>query len=80
MKTSGLPCRANPDCEVVFVLSHQDSMDALREAAERRNSHELEAHGYTHVMTQLPGATPFAQPAVSPRRRGRKRNEELNVV
>ncbi|MEK7863129.1 MAG: hypothetical protein AAB295_07700 [Chloroflexota bacterium] len=80
MKTSGLPCRANPDCEAVFVLANQDSMDALREAAERRNAHELEAHAYTHVMTQLPGATPFAQPAVSPRRRGRRRNEELNVV
>jgi len=55
-------------------------MDALREAAERRNAHELEAHGYTHVPTQLPGATPFSQPAVAPRRRGRRKNEELNVV
>lgn len=68
------------ECEAVFVLSHQDSMDALREAAERRNAHEQEVHGYTHVMTQLPGATPFSQPAVSPRRRGRKKDEELNVV
>jgi hypothetical protein len=80
MKTSGLPCRANPECEAVFVLTHQDSMDALREAAERRNAHELEAHGYTHVMTTLPGATPFSQPAVAPRRRGRRKSEELNVV
>lgn len=55
-------------------------MDALREAAERRNAHELEAHGYTHVPSQLPGATPFSQPAVAPRRRGRRKNEELNVV
>jgi hypothetical protein len=80
MNRSGLPCRANPDCESIFVLSHQDSMEALREAAERRNAHELEAHGYTHVPSQLPGATPFSQPAVSPRRRGRRKNEELNVV
>jgi len=56
-------------------------MDALREAADRRNAHELETHGYTHVVTTLPGATPFAQPAVGQRRpRGRRRNEELNVV
>ena len=77
---SGLPCRANPDCGAVFGLTHQDSLDALREAADRRNAHEREAHGYTHVPSPLPGATPFSQPAVSPRRRGRRRDEELNVV
>jgi len=80
MKTSGLPCRANPDCEAVFTLTHQDSMDALREAVERRNAHEIEAHEYHHVATILPGATPFSQPAAASRRRGRRRNEELNVV
>ena len=80
MKTSGLPCRADPECEAVFTLSHQDSMEALREAADRRNAHELEAHGYRHVPTQLPGATPFSQPAAAARRRGRRRDEELNVV
>lgn len=77
---SGLPCRADPDCSAVFALAHQDSMEALREAADRRNAHELEAHGYTHIPSQLPGATPFSQPAVSPRRRGRRKDEELNVV
>ena len=80
MDRSGLPCRANPDCEAVFTVAHQDSMDALREAIDRRNAHELEAHGYQHVATPLPGATPFSQPAASARRRGRRRNEELNVV
>lgn len=80
MKTSGLPCRANPDCEAVFTLTHQDSMDALREAVDRRNAHEIEVHAYNHVVTILPGATPFAQPAAGARRRGRRRNEELNVV
>jgi hypothetical protein len=64
----------------VFTLTNQDSMDALREAADRRNAHELQVHEYTHVPTILPGATPFAQPAGASRRRGRRKNEELNVV
>ncbi len=55
-------------------------MDALRVAAEERNKHELDAHGYTHVATAMPSATPFSQPAVTQRRRPRKRDEELNVV
>lgn len=79
MKTSGLPCRAAPDCESVFTLTHQDSMDALREAVARRDAHELEAHGYRHVITALPGATPFSRPAAV-RRRGRRRSEELSTV
>lgn len=80
MKTSGLPCRADPDCTEVFTLTNQDSMDALREAVDRRNAHEVGTHEYHHVATTLPGATPFAQPAASARRRGRRKNEELNVV
>jgi hypothetical protein len=80
MKTSGLPCRADPDCSAVFTLTDQDSMDALREAVERRNAHEVETHGYRHVQSVLPGATPFSQPAAASRRRGRKKDEELNVV
>ncbi len=80
MKTSGLPCRADPDCSAVFTLTNQDSMDALREAVERRNAHEVGTHEYHHVATILPGATPFAQPSAAARRRGRRRNEELNVV
>ncbi len=55
-------------------------MDALREAVARRNAHELETHEYKHVETILPGATPFSQPAAASRRRGRRKNEELNVV
>jgi hypothetical protein len=80
MNRSGLPCRADPDCDAVFNLTHQDSMDALRAAADKRNAHELEVHGYTHVVTTMPAATPFSQPAVSQRKRARKRDEELNVV
>ncbi len=81
MKRSGLPCRADADCDAVFNLTNQDSMDALRAAAEQRNAHELEAHAYTHVATSMPTATPFSQPAVTQRRRAaRRKNEELNVV
>ncbi len=79
MKSSGLPCRATPDCEFVFAVAHQDSMTALREAAARRDAHELEAHGYRHVAIANTQATPFSQSAPSPRRRGR-RGEELNIV
>ncbi len=81
MKTSGLPCRASHDCDEVFTLTHQDSMDALREAAARRDRHELEAHGYRHVATAQLSATPFSQSLPSRRgRRGKRRGEELNVV
>jgi len=79
VKSSGLPCRATPDCEFVFAVAHQDSMQALRDAAARRDAHELEAHGYKHIATATAQATPFAQSTPSPRRRGR-RNEELNTV
>ncbi len=79
MKTSGLPCRATPDCEKVFTLTSQDSMDALKDAAARRDGHELEAHGYRHVATASMGATPFAQSL--PARRGRRRRTaELDPV
>lgn len=55
-------------------------MEALREAAASRDKHEIDVHGYRHVVREMPGATPFAQSAASPRRRGRRRDEELNVV
>jgi hypothetical protein len=56
-------------------------MDALREAAARRNAHELEVHGYTHVATTVLGPSTFAQGPAAPRRRGRRRKEEeLNVI
>jgi hypothetical protein len=80
MKTSGLPCRANLDCEVVFRVTPQDSMDALREAAALRNAHELDVHKYTHIATTTLGHSTFAQGPAA-RRRGRKRRgEELNVI
>lgn len=80
MKTSGLPCRATPDCEAVYTLAHQDSMDELRRAAAERDAHELEVHGYRHVPTALPGATPFSQASPVRRGRGRRRDEELSSV
>jgi hypothetical protein len=54
-------------------------MDALREAVGRRDAHELEAHGYSHVTKPLEGATPFQQPAVR-RPRARRRPEELSTA
>ena len=81
MRTSGLPCRAHPDCEAVFSLSHQDSMEALREAASRRDTHEIDVHDYRHVATTtLSGASTFAQGPAARSRRGRRRSEELNVI
>ena len=81
MKTSGLPCRANHDCEVVFTVMPQNSMGALREAAAKRNAHELEAHQYTHIATTTLGPSTFAQGPSAARRRGRRRKEEeLNVI
>lgn len=79
VKTSGLPCRATHDCDAVFTLASQDSMDALRAAARRRDAHELEAHGYRHVVPQSPDATPFQQPAVR-RPRPRRRSEDVSAV
>ncbi len=75
MRTSGLPCRANHDCVVVFTVTPQDSMDALREAAKARDAHELEAHNYTHVATTVLGPSTFAQGPAAPRRRGRRGQE-----
>src|SRR5438309_782593 len=81
MRTSGLPCRANHDCEVVFTVMPQNSMDALREAAAKRNAHELEAHQYTHIATTTLGPSTFAQGPSGARRRGRRRKAEgLDVI
>ena len=56
-------------------------MEALREAASRRDAHEVEVHDYRHVATTtLSGASPFAQGPAARRGRGRKRSEELNVI
>jgi hypothetical protein len=80
VRTSGLPCRADHNCEVAFSVTPQNSMDALREAAAKRNAHELEVHNYTHVATTT-AATPFAQGPAAVRRRGRRpKGEEMNVI
>jgi hypothetical protein len=56
-------------------------MEALREAASRRDAHELETHDYRHVATTtLSGASTFAQGPAARSRRGRRRSEELNVI
>lgn len=55
-------------------------MEALREAASRRDAHELEAHNYRHVATTVLGPSTFAQGPGAPRRRGRRKAEELNVI
>ena len=56
-------------------------MEALREAASRRDAHELEVHDYRHVATTtLSGASTFAQGPAARSRRGRKRSDELNVI
>src|SRR2546430_14666332 len=79
VRTSGLPCRANHDCEVVFNVSPSDSMDALREAASRRNLHELEAYGYSLALTTTLGPSTFFQGPRAGRRRRMRRVVELNV-
>lgn len=53
MRTSGLPCRATPDCEVVFSPTDQKSMKSLLDAAAQRDSHELQVHGYTHRVSEI---------------------------
>jgi len=79
MRTSGLLCRATPDCEAAFAVERQDSMDSLREAAARRDAHELEVHGYTHEVRPVEAATPFQQPAVR-RPRAPRRSEDLTIA
>lgn len=79
MKTSGLPCRATLDCEAVFTVARSDSMESLKEAGSLRDSHEVQVHGYRHVIRDVAAATPFSQ-AGSVRRGRPKRSEELSPV
>ncbi len=72
--------KANNRAAERAVVTPSDSMDALREAASRRNAHELEAHGYTHVVTTTLGPSTFAQGPSARRRGRRRREEELNVI
>jgi hypothetical protein len=81
VKTSGLPCRADINCEAVYRAARSDSVESVLEAASERNAHELAVHGYTHVVTTTLGPSTFAQGPSAPRRRGRRRREEeLNVI
>ena len=75
MKTSGLLCRATPDCDAVFTPADQSTMPALLDAAKRRDAHEVEVHGYHHR------ATAIEKPnfAAGPRPRAR-RSRDLDPV
>jgi hypothetical protein len=54
-------------------------MESLKEAGSLRDSHEVEVHGYSHVIRDVAAATPFSQAGGV--RRGRpKRSEELSPV
>ena len=53
MKTSGLLCRATPDCDAVFTPADQSTLPSLLEAAKRRDAHELEVHDYHHRATSI---------------------------
>lgn len=59
MKTSGLPCRADHDCDAVFIPADPNSVPSLLAAAAQRDAHELATHDYRHV------ATTFAKPDFS---------------
>jgi len=81
MKTSGLPAAPTHDCEVVFTVMPQNSMDALREAAAKRNAHELEGapvHAHRHDDSRLIDLRPG--PAARRPRGRRRKEEELNVI
>src|SRR5579859_440362 len=59
MKTSGLPCRATPDCDVVFTPADDKTLKLLLAAAAERDAHELAVHGYTHRVIEV-GKPDFA--------------------
>lgn len=70
---TGLPCRANcglrfqPVSAPAFLLPKTRGLfdlDALRDAAARRNRHEEEVHHYTHGRRATPIADDFKEPSV----------------
>ena len=48
---AGLRCRWNGRCEARFLSD--GSVEAIRDAAATRDEHEMEAHGYLHVVVKL---------------------------
>jgi hypothetical protein len=70
MKTSGLPCRATPDCDVVFTPADDKTLKLLLAAAAERDAHELAVHGYTHRIIDV------AKPDFAAGPRGRRPRKE----
>lgn len=69
---TGLPCRANcglrfqPVTPPLFLTPKTRSlfdMDALKDAATRRNAHEADAHHYAHGQRAIPSADDFKEPS-----------------
>src|SRR5204863_8511454 len=70
MKTSGLPCRATMDCDVVFTPADDKTLKLLLAAAAERDAHELAVHGYTHRIIDV------AKPDFAAGPRGRRPRKE----
>lgn len=62
----GLLCRADPHCRSVFYVRADE---LCTKAANARNAHEIDDHGYTHVSFEL---SPFQFGKSMPRRRNPK--------
>src|SRR5260370_20025094 len=50
MKTSGLPCPATMDCDVVLTPADDNTLKLLLDAAALRDAHELAVHRSTHRL------------------------------
>jgi hypothetical protein len=49
MRSGGFPCR-HDGCDRAFSVTEQNSMEALTKASAMRTAHEIDAHGYHHVV------------------------------
>jgi len=70
MKTSGLPCRATMDCDVVFTPADDKTLKLLLAAPAGRDAHELPVPGYTHRIIDV------ANPDFAAGPRGRRPRKE----
>lgn len=52
----GLPCRADPTCQMNFLPASSIRFSDLSEAATRRNTHELGVHGIIWVTHEYQAA------------------------